>query len=102
MAEVDALREELAAVKRQRNELGVIVGSIEQIIESQWKHGRHPCPFCQSVGKHREMCYLFPGMGKQIIAEYEVIERQRDHLLGERERLNGHATPRRSLKSRLT
>lgn len=100
MTEVERLRDELATAKRQRDELGVVLGSIEQIVEMQWRHGRHPCPFCQSLDKHRDHCYLKPGMGRQILAEYEVIETQRDHLLGERERVNGHA-PVRSLKSRL-
>lgn len=100
MSEVDRLRAELAAMKRQRDELGVVLGSIEQIVQMQWKHGRHPCPFCQSIDTHRNHCYLFPGMGRQVLAEYETIECQRDHLLGERDRVNGHA-PVRSLKSRL-
>lgn len=100
MSEIARLRTALAEMKRQRDEFAAVVGSIEQIVELQWRHGRHPCPFCQGLNLHRDHCYLRPGMGKQVLAEYEVIERQRDALLGERERAAG-ARPVRSLASRL-
>lgn len=95
-AELAACRAELAACKRERNTLGIIVGSIEQIVAAQWRQQR-ACPFCQGISYHREMCYLFPGMGRLILAEYETIEQHRDRLLAER----GDRPARSTLRSRM-
>lgn len=100
---VAKLTEELEAEKKERHRLGVVLGSIGEVVELGWRHGRKPCPFCQSVFMHRDTCYLADNAGRMLLAEYEVIEKQRDALLAERERGTGEEseTPVRSLKSRL-